>query len=265
MKILFIGAGKMATAIAKGMVEKGGYDTFSLKAIDIYEQAREIFSKTTGIECYAQNDDAIRDADVIILAIKPQVTEDAVANIANFAEDKLIISIAAGITISTLSACFNSKRIIRVMPNTPLMIGLGASAFASGQKVSNDDCKIIESIFNPIGTLIKVDESKMDAVTALSGSGPAYVFEMIQAMCDAGINEGIDSDDALELSLQTIIGAATMVKLKMGTPDALRDAVTSPGGTTAAGLAELKKANFRSIISNTIKAAKERSIELSKA
>lgn len=265
MKILFIGAGKMATAIAKGMVEKGGYKSSSLAAIDIYEQARVAFSATTGIECYAQNEDAIKDADVIILAVKPQVAQDAVANIAKFAEDKLIISIAAGITISTLGSWFNSERVIRVMPNTPLMIGLGASAFAAGQKVSDNDCKIIESIFNPIGTLIKVDESKMDAVTALSGSGPAYVFEMIQAMCDAGIDEGLDSDDALELSLQTIIGAATMVKLKMGTPDDLRDAVTSPGGTTAAGLAELKKANFRSIIANTIKAAKKRSIELSKA
>lgn len=264
MNILFLGAGKMATAIAKGMIGKGGFDVSNISAADISEDARKSFSNVTGVECLESATEIIRSADVVVLAVKPQVIGEAVAGIVNYSTDKLIISIAAGITISTLSEYFGSQRIIRVMPNTPLMIGAGASAFACGDDISENDTTIVKSIFEPIGILRGMPENLMDAVTALSGSGPAYVLEMIQAMADAGVNAGLLPDDALELTVQTVLGAAGMVQKKMGSPDELRDAVTSPGGTTAAGLAVFKQADFRGLVNEVIKAACARSLELGK-
>ena len=264
MNILFIGAGKMATAMANGMVEKGGFDCTALSAVDINEEARSIFFNATGIECTPSADEHLAGAGVIVLAVKPQTAADAVAKIADNCEGKLIISIAAGITISTLSEWFSTDLIIRVMPNTPLMIGVGASAFSCGDGVSESDCTVVKSIFEPIGILHRVAENMMDAVTALSGSGPAYVFEMIQAMTDAGINAGLSKEDSLDLTVQTVLGAAGMVEKKMGTPDELRSAVTSPGGTTAAALAVFTQAGFRALVNDAVQAAYARSVDLGK-
>jgi len=262
MNILFIGAGKMATAMVNGMISKGGFNSSSIFAVDISAQAKKTFLNVTGVRCSDSANEFIYKADVVIIAVKPQTATDAVAKIADNCKEKLIISIAAGITISTLSKWFNSQRVIRVMPNTPLMIGAGASVYACGKDVLESDSGIVKSIFEPIGILRKMPENLMDAVTALSGSGPAYVFEMIQAITDAGVNAGLDREDALELTVQTVMGAAEMVQKKMGTPDELRDAVTSPGGTTAAGLAVLKKAKFRNLVNDVIQAACTRSSEL---
>ena len=264
MNILFIGAGKMATAMVNGMISKGGFDPSCISAVDISDSAGKSFKDTTGIKCCDSADSVISTADVVILAVKPQTAADAVANIADRCKDKFIISIAAGITISTLSGWFDSNRIVRIMPNTPLMIGAGASAYACGDGVSENDCAIVKSIFEPLGILRNVSENLMDAVTAISGSGPAYIFEMIQAMTDAGVNAGLSEKDALDLTVQTFIGAAGMVQKKMGTPDELRNAVTSPGGTTEAALAVLKQANFRALINDAIQAACARSVELGK-
>ena len=254
----------MATAIVKGMVGKGGIDSSVISATDISEDARISFNNITGVECFDSADNAVCATDVLILAVKPQVAEVAVAGIADKCTDKLIISIAAGITISTLSKWFGTDRIIRVMPNSPLMIGIGASVYACGSDVSERDCEVVKSIFEPIGILRKVPENLMDAVTALSGSGPAYIFEMIQAMADAGVNAGLSERDSLDLTVQTVVGAAEMLKMKIGTPDELRDAVTSPGGTTEAGLSILKQANFRALINDVVEAACTRSAELGK-
>lgn len=264
MNILFIGAGKMAAAMAGGMVHKGGFVSSELMAVDIADTSRKSFMDATGVECFESADKVIDQADVVILAVKPQCAQDAVANFAKNSQSKLIISIAAGIKISTLSEWLDSKRVVRVMPNTPLMIGEGASVFACGQDVSESDCLIVKSIFEPLGILRKMPENLMDAVTALSGSGPAYVFEMIQAMADAGVNAGLSADDALDLTVQTVLGSAKMVQQKMGTPDELRNAVTSPGGTTAAGLKVFQEADFRGLVNNVIKAARNRSVELGK-
>lgn len=264
MNILFIGAGKIATAIARGMITKGGFASPDITAVDISDSARQSFTDTTGLGCSDSPAEVIEGADVIILAVKPQHAAYAVAEFADQCQGKLIISIMAGITIGTLSEWFNSDRIVRIMPNTPLMIGAGASAYACGKGATRNDEAIVEAIFTPIGILRKMPEEMMDAVTALSGSGPGFIFEMIQAMVDAGVSIGFKKEDALELTVQTIQGAAGMVKEKMGSPDELRDAVTSPGGTTAAGLAILKAAGFRDLIKKVITAARDRSQELGK-
>lgn len=264
MNILFIGAGKMATAIAKGMIDQGGFNHADIAAVDIAEDARNAFNKASGIICQDTTSKVIGNADAVILAVKPQYAAEAVANFADKCQGKLVISIMAGIKISTLSDWFKTRRIIRIMPNTPLMIGLGASAYACGENVTTEDETLLASILTPIGILKKVSEDLMDAVTAVSGSGPAYIFEMIQAMTEAGVKVGLNSEDALELTVQTVLGAAQMLKKQMGTPDELRDAVTSPGGTTAAGLAVFKEADFRGLVKKVITAARDRSIELGK-
>ena len=179
-------------------------------------------------------------------------------------QDTHIISIAAGLKIETLSKWLNSRLITRVMPNTPLMVGKGASAYCCSESVSSEKKELVEKIFGSAGIIHRVTESDIDTVTGVSGSGPAYVFEFIQSLADAGVENGLSLETSLQLAVQTVAGAAEMVALEMGTPDELRDAVTSPNGTTYAALQILKENDFRNLISKTVDAAVKRSIELGK-
>ena len=266
MDFIFIGAGKMATAIAAGMKNDNKLSsTLNIKAVDISEDARKAFGKKTQFETFENVEDAgIENADILLLAVKPQNAEEVSLNLKKYTGNKLIISIAAGLTLETLASYFNSQRIVRVMPNTPLMVSKGASAYSTGKDVTDADEIIVRQIFESPGILVKVPENLMDTVTALSGSGPAYIFEMIRAMCVASQNLGLPSDIALKLTVQTVAGAAEMLIQEMGTPVELRNAVTSPGGTTAAGLAVMEKNNFSALINNVIQAAHDRSVELGK-
>jgi pyrroline-5-carboxylate reductase len=266
MNFIFIGAGKMATAIAVGMCKNDEITSnMHIKAVDISAESRKKFTEKTNFECFGNIEDAgIENADVILLAVKPQNAPEVAKILKKYCGNTLIISIAAGLTLDTLSLYFNSQRIIRVMPNTPLMVSKGASAYSIGSEVSAHDEKIVRQIFEAPGILEKVNEDLMDTVTALSGSGPAYIFEMIQSMCNAAENLGLPREIALQLTVQTVAGAAEMLTQKMGTPVELRNAVTSPGGTTAAGLAVMKDEKFAELINNVIKAAHDRSIELGK-
>jgi len=266
MDILFIGAGKMATAIASGIMKnKKLSEKMGVKAIDPSFEAGEAFKKASGFDCFSEATTVLlSEADVIIIAVKPQVAERAALGIADKVSGKLIVSIAAGLKLATLEKWFNSKRIIRLMPNTPLLVGSGASAYSCADGVSDADENLIVDIFNSMGILHRITEDLMDTVTALSGSGPAYIFEMVQAMCDGAVSLGLPEEIALGLTVQTVAGAAEMLKLGAGTPDELRNAVTSPGGTTEAGLAVLEENNFRNLIAEVIKAAHSRSIELGK-
>lgn len=252
----------MATALATAIVKNGIIPVCDITAADISENARLAFSKTTGITCTDNAAAFIKDAELIILAVKPQVAEKAVLALPQIGKSTLVISICAGIQIAKLSAWFKSQRIIRVMPNTPLMVGKGASCFAAGKDATADDARLAESILSAAGIAHQVDESLLDAVTGLSGSGPAYVFELAKAMSLAGEKVGIAPDLSLKLTIQTIAGAAEMLSQGIGSPDELRDAVTSPNGTTAAGLAIMSESNFRDTIEKTVVAATNRSIEL---
>ncbi|MEA2012837.1 MAG: pyrroline-5-carboxylate reductase [Verrucomicrobiota bacterium] len=263
-KIVFIGAGKMATALAKGIIDNNIADANSLIASDVSSDAAKEFTKKTGAKCIDDNTLAVKHADIIILAVKPQYAEEATKSIEASCNEKLIISIAAGLKINKLSKWFGADKIIRVMPNTPAMIGCGASAFAVSEKVSEENKKDAFRILSSVGIVKEMSESQLDAVTGLSGSGPAYIFEMIQAMTEGAVKMGLSEEDALDLTVQTVTGAAKMVNLKMGSPEELRIAVTSPGGTTAEGLKVMRDKRFREIIAEVIEKATLRSIELGK-
>lgn len=262
MKTVFIGAGKMATAIVQGIVKLDVIQKEKISAVDISADARKAFTDTTGVACYDSADKLLKDAQTVILAVKPQYAEEAVKVIADKCKDKLIISIAAGITLKTLSKWFNHSRIARAMPNTPLTVGCGASVFAAGNEVTDNDRASISAIFEASGIVYELKEELINAVTAVSGSGPAYIFEMIDAMTEAGVKCGLPEELARTLTAQTVKGAGEMVLQEIGTPCELRKAVTSPGGTTEAGLKVMDNQDFRGLINEVVKAALNRAIEL---
>ena len=260
-KIGFIGSGKMATAIAAGVVNKNIFSPDQILASDISLESLSAFNKACSGDTCSDNDKVVNECPVIILAIKPQVAE-TVCSTLNLPADTHIISIAAGLKIDSLKKWLKTDRVTRVMPNTPLMVGKGASAYCCSPAISEEEQQMVEKIFGSAGIIHRVQEKDIDAVTGVSGSGPAYVFEFIQALADAGVANGLSPEAALELAVQTVSGAAEMVALKMGTPDELRDAVTSPNGTTYAALQVFKQKEFRKLIDDAVDAAVQRSIEL---
>ena len=261
-KLFFIGAGKMATAIAGGLVGSGKFQTGELGACDTDLRAAAAFEEATGIQT-SMFEAGAKDSSALLLAVKPQVISTLSAQ-KDLMKDKLIISIAAGISIAQLAEITGSSRIIRVMPNTPALVGKGASAYACSAETTDEDEKLAGKIFSAVGVALKMKESDLDAVTALSGSGPAYVFEFIQALADGGVAEGLSRDAALMLAAQTVIGAAEMV-IKTGEhPTSLKDKVTSPAGTTSRALEELEARGFSGTVIKAVRAAATRSRELGK-
>ncbi len=264
MNIAFIGAGKMATALAGGLRRVPEFASARITACDILPAARERFQAATGLSCAATAAELLGGADVVILAVKPQALEQTLAPLRGRLSGCLLVSIAAGITIAKLAAWSGSDRIVRVMPNTPAMVGRGAAGFACGSGATLADRELAGRLFSAVGMAAEVPEELLDAVTALSGSGPAYVFEMIQAMAEAGQALGLPAAMAGELALRTVAGAAAMVEAGLGTPEELRNAVTSPNGTTAAALRVMAGGRFRELIANAMLAARDRSRELSR-
>lgn len=263
-KLLFIGAGKMATAIAGGIVKANVFSPAEMAAFDISSEAAAAFTAATGVPCEADMAAALENAEKVLIAVKPQYLASALAPLKGKFEDKLILSIVAGVTIETLSALTGSSRIIRIMPNTPALVGKGAAAYAGSEAASSADLEFASGIFNAAGIGVQVPEKLLDAVTGLSGSGPAYVFEFIQALADGGVAEGLPRDTALRLAAQTVLGAAAMV-LETGThPAVLKDQVTSPGGTTSRGLEKLAEKGFSGTVLQAVRAASARSAELGK-
>lgn len=264
MNIGFLGAGKMATAIAHGLVTHNIFATEQLAAVDVDDRARQTFASVTGARCGDDAPTMLANAQCVIVAVKPQVAREAVVPLTSCLHDRLVISIAAGVPLEKLCQWVGHKRVVRAMPNTPMTVGKGATAFCSATEVTDEDEKLVECIFGAVGIVCKTTEDRMDAVTALSGSGPAYVFELIQALVDAAEDVGLPAAQALRLSTQTVAGAAEMVQSELGTPLELRNAVTSPGGTTEAGLRVLEENEFRTLIKRVVRAARDRSVELGK-
>ncbi len=264
MNLLFIGAGKMASALAGGLLKKNVFPHDNIQACDISGAAREQFTAKTGLPCADEPGALIGKADVLILAVKPQVAQAVVSSLPARKNDALIISICAGISILKLRQWFASGRIVRVMPNTPLMVGMGASCYALGSESDEAGAALTDKIFSALGKAWRVSEDLLDAVTAISGSGPAYMFEFVEALRLAGCKLGLPEDLALELAVQTMAGSAEMLQQKIASPEELRIAVTSPGGTTAAALEVLERANFRGLVEDLARAACERSAELGK-
>ena len=264
LHIGFLGAGKMASALAKGFVAARIVSPQQIIASDVIEAARTAFAADVEVQTARTNAEAVKFARVIILAVKPDQVAGVLAEIKPlFTGNHLLISIAAGVTLAKLeSALPSGARVIRVMPNTPALVGAGASGYALGANATAEDAALAQRLLGAVGLAFAVKESLLDAVTGLSGSGPAYGFLMIEGLSDGGVAAGLPRDIATRLAAQTLLGAARMV-LETGLhPGALKDMVTSPGGTTIEGLHELEKGRVRGALMNAVRAASDRAKQL---
>jgi len=267
-KIAILGAGNMGRAIAKGLVQSG-LDPARLHATDKLPETATAFTQATGIECVASPYLAALDADVILICVKPKDVKGILQELRGtraLAQKPLLISIAAGITTEVLEeAAGGVCPVVRVMPNTPAAIGKGMTVGCKGSHATDEHIELARAIFTPLGRFLEGEERLMDAVTGLSGSGPAYVYLIIEALADGGLRQGLPRAMALELAAQTVAGAAEMVLSTGRHPAVLKDEVTTPAGTTIAGLAALEDGNLRATLSNAVAAATKRSAELGKA
>ena len=265
MNITFIGGGNMASAIIGGLLAKRG-DANTLRIVDIQAEARErIAGKYPGVGCFGEAREAIRDGDVIVLAVKPQHMRAALAGLCLKPDSHLVISIAAGITTETLVRWLgNYARIIRAMPNTPALVGAGGTGlYAAPGQVSAEDRLQAEAILGAVGTTLWVsDPGMMDAVTAVSGSGPAYVFYFMEALEEAARGLGLPANTARELALQTFSGAAKLAASSAEPAATLRERVTSKGGTTEAALKVMAANRVKDSIVQAVNAANERGREM---
>jgi len=265
-RIGFIGAGRMATALAAGFTAAKITAASEIIASDVLAEGRERFSATTGAAATESNADVFSAADIIFLAVKPQSLPSLLNEIQPYIKPKhLLISIAAGVSMETFLGTLGTEtRLVRVMPNTPCLVGASASAFALGGAATAKDGELVHRLLSAVGVAVEVQEGLLDAVTGLSGSGPAYGYLMIEALSDGGVCMGLPRDIATTLAAQTLLGAAKMVLETGQHPGALKDAVTSPGGTTIAGLHALENGGFRGTVINAVEAATRRSQELGK-
>jgi pyrroline-5-carboxylate reductase len=259
----FLGAGKMATALAKGIIRAGLVTPKQVRASDPSPAARAAFARETGAKATADNKEVVEFAQVLVLAVKPDQVAYVVSDIrGSFTQKHLLISIAAGVPLGRLESELGSGRLIRVMPNTPALIGASATAFALGKAARAEDGALAQKLFSAVGVAFQVKEALLDAVTGLSGSGPAYVYLFIEALSDGGVAAGLPRDVATKLAAQTVLGSARMV-LETGLhPGALKDMVTSPGGTTIEGIHELEKGKLRGTVISAVRAASEKSRKL---
>jgi len=263
-KIGVIGGGKMGGVLVSGIISRELIPAGHVTASDVVKEQRENLKKTYGINVTDDNNKLVKSADIIILAVKPQSMSEVLEGISgSFNQNKLVISIAAGISTKFIEGYLKKGiRVVRVMPNTPALIGEGAAALARGTNATDKDLDIARHIFESVGITVSVKEDLMDAVTGLSGSGPAYGFLIIEALTDAGVNLGLNRDIALKLSAQTIMGAAKLCLMGNKHPAELKDMVTSPGGTTIAGLKVLEEGKIRATLMSAVEAAALRSREL---
>jgi len=257
----FIGGGNMAEALIKGMTSQGMKDII---VSEPREERRQYLEKTYSITTTASNKEVVSSCGIIILAIKPQnmaVVLDEIS--ADVTDEKTVVSIAAGIKLSFLQSKLNTKKLIRVMPNTPALIQEGMSVMSLCECFNDKDISIVREILMSVGRVITMPEKLMNAVTALSGSGPAFVALFVEAMTEAGVKMGINKGHASELAVQTLLGTARLLDTGMS-PEKLREMVTSPGGTTAAGLKTFQEKGFNDIVMDALFAARDRAEELGK-
>ena len=262
----FLGAGQMATALVKAWATAGLLDLKHCLAGEPNPTARQKFTEATGLRAVPTNAEVVQGSQILVLAVKPQVLSSVLGEVRGHLTDRhLVVSIAAGVTLAQLAGHLGSEtRIVRVMPNTPCLVGASATGYAVGPAALPDDGAVAARLFGSVGVALAVPEGQLDAVTGLSGSGPAYVYMMIEALADGGVRAGLPRESALKLAAQTVFGSAKMV-LETGThPAALKDAVASPGGTTIAGIHALERGAFRATVMNAVEAAAARAAELGK-
>jgi len=261
MKVAFLGAGRIASAIGGGLVRSGVCSGTDLSAFDISPGALDAFVSATGAAACADAASACAEADVLLVCVKPADVPAALE--AAKPGSILVVSVAAGVSTAHLAEAAPSARIIRAMPNTAALAGRSATAIAPGPRTTGEDLALAERIFSSVGRVFRVEESKLDAVTGLSGSGPAYAFLVVEALAEGGVAAGLPRQLAQELAVATLAGSAALLESTGQHPAILREAVTSPGGTTAAGLLELESAGVRAAFIQAVQAAAERARELS--
>ncbi|ATB26638.1 pyrroline-5-carboxylate reductase [Melittangium boletus] len=262
--IAFLGAGNMAEALIKGLLRAGTARPEALIATGRRDDRLDTLRRTYGVRTTLDNLAAVREADVVVLSVKPQALDKVLVQVAPAVDaNKLFISVAAGVPISAMERRLGGgTRIIRTMPNTPSLVGAGACALSPGEHASEEDLSVASRVFQSVGTTTVVDENLLDAVTGLSGSGPAYIFLIIEALSDAGVKVGLPRYTALKLAAQTVLGSAQLLIETNAHPGQLKDQVTSPGGTAIAGLHTLEAGGLRTTLINAVEAATRRAREL---
>lgn len=265
-KIGVIGAGKIGSAIARGVIRAGLAAKENVMASDVSDGLRQAAANELGIKVTADNGALCDFADIIILAVKPQIVDTVAREIAKkLGTSKLLVSVAAGVPLSRIEAGLApGARVVRVMPNIPCVVGAGAAGYAGGGHATAADFEKVGAILNSFGVGMAVDEKYLDAVTGLSGSGPAYVFLFMEALADGGVQVGLARDVALKLAMQTVYGAAKMALEGNKHLGELKDEVTSPGGTTIAGLYAMEQKGFHGTVMDAVVNATRRSQELGK-
>ena len=265
-KIGVVGAGKIGAAIARGVIRAGLVTKESVMASDVSDVLRQAIAQELGVKATANNGELCDFADIVILAVKPQIVDPVAKEIAGkLGKTKLLVSVAAGVPLSRIEVSLSQgARVVRVMPNIPCVVGAGAAGFAGGSHATPADLEKVGAILNSFGIGLPVEEKYLDAVTGLSGSGPAYVFLFMEALADGGVQVGLARDVALKLAMQTVYGAARMALESNKHLGELKDEVTSPGGTTIAGLYAMEQKGFRGTVIDAVVSATKRSQELGK-
>ncbi|HJK97968.1 MAG TPA: pyrroline-5-carboxylate reductase [Polyangiaceae bacterium LLY-WYZ-14_1] len=262
--IAFVGAGNMAGAIVRGLLRSGRFPPERIICADPRRDRREELEEAHGVRTSGDNRSAVEAAEIVILSTKPQVFDRILPEVAEAARPgTLAVSIAAGVPLVALEAALpEAVRVVRVMPNTPSLVDAGAAAISGGQRATDEDVRTVQEIFAAVGETVVLDETLLDAVTGLSGSGPAYVFLIIEALADAGVKVGLHRGAAQLLAAQTVLGSAKLLLETGAHPGTLKDMVTSPGGTAIAGLHTLEGGGLRTTLMNAVEAATHRSREL---
>ena len=264
-KIAIIGAGNMGEALISGLIVSGSSKPESIICTDVREARLEEIKTEYGVRTMVDNVEAVVASDIVVYAVKPQIIAAVLKETAEKLDmSKLVISIAAGVPMAAIESCLNKDlRLIRVMPNIPAAVKEAASAIAAGGHATAEDVDLAMEIFNSVGKSVFIKENYlMDAITGLSGSGPAYIFLIVDALADAGVKMGLAREEALFLSTQTVLGAAKLLMETREHPGQLKDKVTSPGGTAIAGLATLEEGGLRTTLIHAVEAATHRSKEL---
>jgi pyrroline-5-carboxylate reductase len=263
----FVGAGNMAAALLQGLLRGGRFTPDQIVASDVRPGRLTELGKAHGIRTTSDNIALFRDCDVIVLAVKPQVIDTVLLEVGMFVRaEQVVVSIAAGVPLAHIESRLPSgSRVIRAMPNTPALVQAGATALAAGRCASSGDLEIARGLFEAVGRVVVLAEAQLDAVTGLSGSGPAFVMLVIEAMADGGVKVGLPRDVAQLLAAQTVLGAAKLLVDTGEHPARLKDMVTSPGGTTIAGVHALESRGVRSAFMDAVEAATRRSAELGRA
>ncbi len=263
-KIALLGTGNMAEALVKGLLRAGTANADEILCAEPRAERREEIAARYGVAVLASNLEATEQADIVVLSVKPQTMEHLLDEIAPAVDHrKLVISIAAGISIAAIARKLGAGvRIVRTMPNTPALVGAGATALARGAHATDADLEQARALFQAVGTTVIVEEQHLDAVTGLSGSGPAFLFLVIEALADGGVKVGLARPVAMALAAQTVLGSAKLVLETGEHPGRLKDQVTSPGGTAIAGVHALEQGGLRAALIGAVEAATRRSHEL---